>query len=535
MISAAINGRTSRALWWGALAVSFALAFVMRPLHLPDEGRYVGVAWEMLRAQDWLVPTLNGMPYFHKPPLFYWITGQSLALFGSHEWAGRIAPLLGASVAAFALYRFLLRWAHPRIAGMTLAALLVQPLFFIGAQFANTDMLVAGCITLGIVCAAHAALCLEQGLPWRLALTAAWLSCALGVLAKGLIGIVLPAAVVVVWLLWRGQWKTVLRLMWPPGIVLFVCVTAPWFVLVQRIHTEFLDYFFLEQHVRRFATEGFNNIRPVWFYVTLLAITIIPYLPALIRRPSAKEAAPRSSSPMPIDQPSREPGVERDIMRLMLCWLGVITVFFSIPHSKLVGYILPTLPALAALCAMAAVRWPASRLADAPPRRAWTAAIAVSGLLNAALAWGAALYPNQSFSDIKAELLARHRPGEPVMMMGRYDFDARFYAQLTEPVQVYNDWDNAAFMALDSAHKELADAGRFNPALSKRILRVFSAFEPSLCESPVSWVIASADAGETFAVLRVAQRLVESEHGAIWRVDRSEPKVAALLNCQQPQ
>jgi hypothetical protein len=56
-----------------------------------------------------------------------------------------------------------------------------------------------------------------------------------------------------------------------------------------------------------------------------------------------------------------------------------------------------------------------------------------------------------------------------------------------------------------------------------------------LCESPVSWVIASADAGETFAVLRVAQRLVESEHGAIWRVDRSEPKVAASLNCQQPQ
>ena len=63
----------------------------LRPLSLPDEGRYVGVAFEMLWSGNWLVPTLDTLPYFHKPPLFYWTTAASLAAFGSNEWAARLA------------------------------------------------------------------------------------------------------------------------------------------------------------------------------------------------------------------------------------------------------------------------------------------------------------------------------------------------------------------------------------------------------------------------------------------------------------
>ena len=59
------------ALWFGCTAW-------LRPLAIPDEGRYVGVAWEMLRSGDWLVPTLDGLPFFHKPPLFYWISAASM-------------------------------------------------------------------------------------------------------------------------------------------------------------------------------------------------------------------------------------------------------------------------------------------------------------------------------------------------------------------------------------------------------------------------------------------------------------------------
>ena len=76
----------------------------------PSEGRYVGVAWEMLRSGDWLTPTLDGQPFFHKPPLFYWITASSLSVFGLHEWAGRLASLIGACAAAIAIALFMRRW-----------------------------------------------------------------------------------------------------------------------------------------------------------------------------------------------------------------------------------------------------------------------------------------------------------------------------------------------------------------------------------------------------------------------------------------
>ena len=89
---------------WFAPAVALWLACLawMRFLHLPDEGRYVGVAWDMLRANSPWVPLINGLPYFHKPPLFYWLTQLSFGLFGAHEWSARLAPVLAAWIAAMA-------------------------------------------------------------------------------------------------------------------------------------------------------------------------------------------------------------------------------------------------------------------------------------------------------------------------------------------------------------------------------------------------------------------------------------------------
>ncbi len=138
--------------WLGLLAGS-------RALNLLDEARYVAVAWRMLRSGDWLVPTLDGLPFFHKPPLFYWNTAASMSLLGPNEFAARLAPILGASLGAFALYVFTRRWAGARAARLTLLALLVQPLFYIGGQFGNLDMLVAGCIGATILLLAHSAIC----------------------------------------------------------------------------------------------------------------------------------------------------------------------------------------------------------------------------------------------------------------------------------------------------------------------------------------------------------------------------------------
>ena len=180
-------------------------------------------------------------------------------MFGLNEFAARAASLLAASAAALALYLFTRRWRERRAALGALLVLLAQPLWMLGGQFANLDMLVAACISAAILLFAHAALCVEQGLPHRRALAAAYLTMALGVLAKGLIGAVLPALVIVLWLSSRRQGRTSLALLWLPGVLLFLLASAPWFIAMQSRHEEFLHYFVVVQHSKRFASGGFNN------------------------------------------------------------------------------------------------------------------------------------------------------------------------------------------------------------------------------------------------------------------------------------
>jgi 4-amino-4-deoxy-L-arabinose transferase-like glycosyltransferase len=425
----------------------------MRPLMLPDEGRYVGVAWEMMRSGDWLIPTLNGLPFFHKPPLFYWITAGSMTLFGLHEWAARAAPLLGAFGGAFSLYLFTRRWSGERAARLTLIALLAQPLFYVGGQFANLDMLVAGCITATIVLLAHAALSIERGLPYRAALAGAYAAAAAGVLAKGLIGFVIPALVVATWLLMLRRWRVLMSLVWIPGLLLFVLLAAPWFVAMQARFPEFLDYFFVVQHFKRFALTGFNNVQPFWFFPAALVLFSLPWLPWLHRLFARGY----------LTDPERSP-----IRLLMWLWVLMVVLFFSLPRSKLLGYILPAVPPLAALMADGFVQLgtPSARA-----RRLWWASVAVTCTLSLAIIIGLAIRPPNSLRELASTLGTQHAPNEPVFMLARYYYDVPFYAKLRGPTRVVDDWASADVRKRDNWRKELADAGEFSAARSTRFCR----------------------------------------------------------------
>src|ERR1700756_2376301 len=109
----------------------------------------------MLYTGNWLVPMLDGLPYFHKPPLFYWITAAALSVNDSSLLAARIAPWIGGCLAAASLFLFARRWAGRETALWALFALVTAPLCFFGSQYANLDMLVAGCITATILAFAH--------------------------------------------------------------------------------------------------------------------------------------------------------------------------------------------------------------------------------------------------------------------------------------------------------------------------------------------------------------------------------------------
>ena len=148
-----------------------------RPLMLPDEGRYAGVAREMLLSADPWVPTLDGLPFFHKPPLMYWIDMAAMRLAGIHPFAARTASLLGALLMGAALWLALRRDAGPTAAARALAVLATTPFFFIAAQFANHDMLVGGIVTAAILAFVRSLEDDSQALRWRIV---GWVACAFG-------------------------------------------------------------------------------------------------------------------------------------------------------------------------------------------------------------------------------------------------------------------------------------------------------------------------------------------------------------------
>ncbi|MFG6486223.1 ArnT family glycosyltransferase [Roseateles sp. BYS78W] len=488
--------------WVVAAAVFAWLAATAwaRPLMLPDEGRYVGVALEMLRSGDWLTPTLDGLPYFHKPPLFYWITATSMSVFGANAWAARAAPLLGACLAALSLHAFARRWTPAGEARVGLRVLLVQPLFFLGAQFANLDMLVAGCISATVLLLADAALSAEHGRQHHGTREAAYVMAALGVLAKGLIGAVLPGLIVALWLLLRRRGAVLRALISWRGVLLFTAIACPWFVAMQLRFNGFLDYFFVVQHFKRFAAGGFNNVQPFWFYPAVLAAGAAPFLPWL------RAATARGY----FQHPSRSP-----VRLLMAVWLVVVVGFFSLPASKLIGYVLPAVPPLAWLIADSFLARPAPSVRS---RQLWHASFAVAAVLGLGIVAWFSWQPRHSTRELAQIIAARRAPDEPVFMLNHYDFDVPFYAHLQAPVRVVDDWSGDEVQRQDNWRRELADAGRFAPAAARLSLLEKRDLASALRQAPVNWVLGPADAALTWPLLLHAQPVATVRGTTLWRV-----------------
>jgi 4-amino-4-deoxy-L-arabinose transferase-like glycosyltransferase len=443
----------------------------LRPLALPDEGRYAGVAWEMVRSGHWLTPTLDGLPYFHKPPLFYWITASALSVFGNHEWAARLAPLAGALAGALVLYRFARRWAGEASARLTLLALATQPLFFVGAQFANLDMLVAGCIAVTILAAADALLRAQRGETYRGALALAFLFAALGLLAKGLIGAVLPGLVILAWLAAQRRPRLLLPLLWLPGFALFLAVAAPWFLAMQARFPAFANYFFVVQHFKRFAESGFNNAQPFYFYPVVLALLTLPWFAWLPR--SARSRYWRD----PQQGPTRQ---------LMWVWIGVVTLFFSMPQSKLVGYILPVTFPLAYLIGDCAAPLVAG---SQRARRLWQASGVLAGLICLATVIVATVTAGKSLRELGRTLAREAAPQDVVVFVQDYYFDLPFYARLPAPALVVDDWSDPKLTQRDNWRKELFDARQFSPPEEPPVLIEPDALPRTLCGKAVTWVV----------------------------------------------
>ncbi|OHC70935.1 MAG: hypothetical protein A3H93_19240 [Rhodocyclales bacterium RIFCSPLOWO2_02_FULL_63_24] len=322
-----------------ALLLAFALLWFgtldQRRLINPDEGRYSEIPREMVASGDWLTPRLNGIKYFEKPALQYWATAAAFTVFGEHHWSARLWPaltgFLGVLATAFATAKLF----GPQ-AGLIAGAVLAGSVLWNVIGHVNTlDMGVSF-----FLAAAVFALCLgqrDQASPresrrWQ---DAAWVLLALAVLSKGLIGLVLPAATVVAYALWQRDWGFILRIRPLRGLLILLAITAPWFIAVSLANPEFAHFFFIHEHFQRFLTKAHGRYQPIWYFVPILLIGMLPWLGSLVQGIAAGFRL--------------EAGRRFQPRRFLLIWAALVFVFFSVSSSKLASYILPIFPALAAL------------------------------------------------------------------------------------------------------------------------------------------------------------------------------------------
>jgi 4-amino-4-deoxy-L-arabinose transferase-like glycosyltransferase len=323
-----------------ALALWLAVAIVMMatlPALPVDETRYLTVAWEMKLSGNWLLPTLNGEPYSHKPPLYFWLINLVWAVVGSEVWAARtvsVAATAGVIAMTYRLGRELFPErdnATPSLAVLILAG----PAVFLYGALLMFDQLLAVWILLGL-CAL-----------WRAAVKPSWgawivlgLALGLGLLTKGpvvLLHLLPPAVLARLWM--PSDAKLSFRSWFGPllvSVVIGAVMILGWAIPAAIVGgPEFAHMIFWKQSAGRMV-EAFHHRQPIWFYLPVLAGFL---LPLFFWRPWWRALAKARHEPL-----SRP-------VRFLLCWLGPAFVAFCLISGKQPHYMLPLMPGVALIAA----------------------------------------------------------------------------------------------------------------------------------------------------------------------------------------
>ena len=321
------------------LALIWFVPLGWRHLLPSDEGRYAEMAREMFLTGDWITPRYNGYKYFEKPPLQTWANALTFAWFGIGEWQARFYTAL-TGFAGVLLLGFTGARVFNAATGVFAAIVLAtSPYWNLMGHFNTLDMGLSFWMELTLC-----ALLLAQrpNLPTgqvRLWMWICWGSMALAMLSKGLVGLILPGAVLVLYTLIARDWALWKRLHLIGGLILFFAIVTPWFVLVQQRNPEFLNFFFIVQQFKRYLTPEQNRPGAFYYFVPVMLVGFLPWLSVSVQSIRHALRLPR--------QPNGFSPVA-----MLLVWTVFIFLFFSASHSKLLSYTLPIAPALALLIGM---------------------------------------------------------------------------------------------------------------------------------------------------------------------------------------
>jgi 4-amino-4-deoxy-L-arabinose transferase-like glycosyltransferase len=296
-----------------------------------DEPRYAQIAREMVERHQYVTPILYGQPWLEKPILYYWRAAVLYHVFGVNDAAARLPSATLALVLVVITYFWTRRF---RPGAQMDAALMVaaSAMMIAYGRAASMDMSLAVPFSLGLLC-------------WwgwfktdrRWWLITFYVMMALGTLAKGPVAPFLAGVVVVGYAVVRRDWKIVWRTLWIPGIVAYLAVALPWFIMVQLQTPAFFRTFFLEHNLERFGTGRYHHPAPIWFFIPVFLLAVMPWTTYVV---AAIVDVIRDWNFRRKNQQEMGDG----LTLFLLLWALIPVVFFSFSQSKLPGYILPAVP-----------------------------------------------------------------------------------------------------------------------------------------------------------------------------------------------
>jgi 4-amino-4-deoxy-L-arabinose transferase-like glycosyltransferase len=380
------------------------------PLLGPDEPRYAQVAREMFLRSDLVTPTLGGHTWFEKPALLYWMMIAAYKLFGVNEWTARLGPAFCGLLTIVAVWIVGREQEFPNFGVYSVLVTATCLGLIVFSRAASFDIVITMTTTWSL------AFFLLYELPTtrrkHLLLAGFYAFVGLSLIAKGLVGIVIPFGVVGLYYLFRRAWPgraVMLSLFW--GVPLALAVSAIWYgPVIEKHGWSFIDEFFVQHHFARYVSNKYHHPQPFYFYPAIILMLVVPWTPFLIwALVKVRKWTWRGDDSLSI------------VRVFSLAWLVMPVVFFSFSGSKLPGYVLPALPAAGLL------------IADVVRLKKTAVALSIAGatmvLVLVVLNFAAVPYANhESVRDLLLLADSRGYASAPVLAQRGDDRSAEFYA-----------------------------------------------------------------------------------------------------------
>lgn len=314
------------------------------PLMDTTEARYGEMARIMFETGNWVTPMFDyNVPFWGKPPLFTWLSAGGFELMGVNEFAARVPHLAVGVIVLILTWLLAAKTREKHEAWLATAILSTTTAFIVISGAVMTDTALTLAVTLSMV---------SFWLSWEKG-SKLWgylffVGLAIGMLAKGPLTMVLVGISLVMWLAQEQRWRRIPScLPWKGGIIVFLIISLPWYLLAEWKSPGFLNYFIIGEHIKRFVVSGWegdlygsahDEVRgTIWLFWFLAAL---PWAPILMYQVSRFFRA-------------GEEGVQNTngYMGYLWCWMLSPMLLFTMAGNILPSYVMPGLPALGLLVA----------------------------------------------------------------------------------------------------------------------------------------------------------------------------------------